>query len=372
MSIPSVSPAKADDSAADNHSPEHIASLAESLMSGLAEAVKQIDKVNDETRMLSFNASIEAARAGGSSGKAFGIVATAIRELSDRTAGVAQTMNSEAAGVTGELRSSLDALSTDVRGVRLTDLALTNIDLIDRNLFERSCDVRWWATDASLVDALAGPAPGSDGHQDAAKLAFASKRLGVILSAYTIYHDLVLADAHGRVVANGKPNQYASQGASVADKVWFRDAMASASGENYAFETLHESPLIDNERTLAYSCAVRTGGEAHGRPLGVLGILFDWDSLAQTIVNDVSLTADEKSRTRCCIVDDDGLVLADTEGQMLKQKVPLQNPARVLTKTNHFVMEHYDGKPAVIAHAHAPGYEGYSTGWHSLLIQTLV
>lgn len=349
----------------DDHSPEHIASLAESLMSGLAEAVKQIDKVNDETRMLSFNASIEAARAGGSSGKAFGIVATAIRDLSDRTAGVAQTMNSQAAGVTGELRTSLDALTTDVRGVRLTDLALTNIDLIDRNLFERSCDVRWWATDNSLVEALADP------DQDPAKLAFASKRLGVILSAYTIYHDLVLADANGRVIANGKPSKYSSQGANVADKTWFRDAMASASGENYAFETLHESPLIDGERTLAYSCAVRAGGEAHARPLGVLGILFDWDSLAQTIVNDVSLTADEKTRTRCCIVDDDGLVLADTEGQMLKQKVPLQNPARVLTKTNHFVMEDYNGKPAVIAHAYAPGYEGYSTGWHSLLIQTL-
>ena len=30
---------------------------------------------------------------------------------------------------------------------------LTNIDLIDRNLYERSCDVRWWATDSSVVDA---------------------------------------------------------------------------------------------------------------------------------------------------------------------------------------------------------------------------
>ncbi len=365
MSLKPAKPAADSTTAADDHSPEHIASLAESLMNGLAEAVKQIDKVNDETRMLSFNASIEAARAGGSSGKAFGIVATAIRDLSDRTAGVAQSMNTQAASVTGELRTSLDALTKDVRGIRLTDLALTNIDLIDRNLFERSCDVRWWATDNSLVDALADPS------HDPAKRAFASKRLGVILSAYTIYHDLVLADANGRVVANGKPTKYASQGAHVADKVWFRDAMSSASGENYAFETLHESPLIDGERTLAYSCAVRTGGEAHGRPLGVLGILFDWDSLAQTIVNGVSLSAEEKKRTRCCIVDDHGLILADTQGQMLKAKAPLPNPARVLTKTNHFIMENIDGKPAVIAHAYAPGYEGYSTGWHSLLIQTL-
>ena len=351
--------------AVEDHSPEHIAELAESLMNGLGDALKQIGKVNEETRMLSFNASIEAARAGGASGKAFGIVAEAIRDLSDRTAEVADTMNNQTGSVTGELRTSLDVLAKDVRGVRLTDLALTNIDLIDRNLFERSCDVRWWATDASLVDALA------DEDSDPAKLAFASKRLGVILSAYTIYHDLVLADASGKVVANGKPNQYSSQGANVADKVWFRNAMATRSSEEYAFETLHESPLIDNERTLAYSCAVRVGGEAHGKPLGVLGILFDWDSLAQSIMNDVSLSADEKKRTRVCLVDDDGLILADTQGQMLKAKVPLKGPARVLNKENHYVMEDYDNQPAVIAHAYAPGYEGYSTGWHSLIIQTL-
>ncbi|MEM8737562.1 MAG: cache domain-containing protein [Planctomycetota bacterium] len=369
MSNP-ISPAPA----VDDHSPEHIARLAESLMDGLGDALKQIGKVNEETRMLSFNAAIEAARAGGSSGKAFGIVAEAIRGLSDRTADVAGTMSQQTGSVTRELRESLDALAKDVRGIRLTDLALTHIDLIDRNLFERSCDVRWWATDASLVDALGPGTPGggsSGAEADPDKLAFASKRLGVILSAYTIYHDLVLADATGRIIANGKPHKYTSQGQSVVDRPWFRDAMASSSGEDYAFETLHESPLIEQERTLAYSCAVRTGGEAHGRPLGVLGILFDWDSLAQTIVNDPSLTEDEKQRSRCCIVDDDGLVLADSEGRMLKEKLPLPNLPSVLTKENHHFTTTLDQKPTVIAHAYAPGYETYTTGWHSLIIQTL-
>ena len=29
------------------------------------------------------------------------------------------------------------------------------IDLIDRNLYERTCDVRWWATDSAMVAAAA-------------------------------------------------------------------------------------------------------------------------------------------------------------------------------------------------------------------------
>ena len=32
------------------------------------------------------------------------------------------------------------------------DLAVSDMD---RNLYERSCDVRWWATDAAVVDAIA-------------------------------------------------------------------------------------------------------------------------------------------------------------------------------------------------------------------------
>ncbi|NJN36326.1 MAG: hypothetical protein HC794_03785, partial [Nitrospiraceae bacterium] len=268
----------------------------------------EISKVNDETRMLSFNAAIEAARAGGSSGKAFGIVANAIRELSDRTAGVSDAMNAQTGKVTVELRSTLDALAKDVRGTRLMDLALTNIDLIDRNLYERSCDVRWWATDPSLVDALTNPQPQT--------LAFASKRMGVILSAYTVYHDLVLADTHGQIIANGKPNLFASQGMNIKDQPWFRDAMSTRTGGDFAFQTCHASPMVNGQRILAYSCAVRERGEAHGRVIGVLGILFNWDSLAQTIVKNTPLTEDEKKRTRCCIVDDAGLILADAAPQL--------------------------------------------------------
>lgn len=40
---------------------------------------------------------------------------------------------------------------------RLTDLALNLIDIIDRNLYERSCDVRWWATDSAVVEAVSEP-----------------------------------------------------------------------------------------------------------------------------------------------------------------------------------------------------------------------
>src|ERR1700688_1340757 len=44
----------------------------------------------------------------------------------------------------------------------------------------------------------------------AAAVSFASQRLGVILNSYTVYLDLWIADASGRVVANGRPERFRS------------------------------------------------------------------------------------------------------------------------------------------------------------------
>ena len=93
-----------------------------------------------------------------------------------------------------------------IDGVRrfAMDVRELDIDLIDRNLYERSCDVRWWATDAAVVAATQDPNP--------AALAHASQRLGQILDSYTVYFDLVLADLDGTVIANGRPRQYQNGG----------------------------------------------------------------------------------------------------------------------------------------------------------------
>ncbi|MFK5283867.1 hypothetical protein ACI3PL_30250, partial [Lacticaseibacillus paracasei] len=76
-----------------------------------------------------------------------------------------------------------------------------------RNLYERTCDVRWWATDSAIVNAL---------HElDGPTAAYASQRLRVILNAYTVYHDLVICDREGKVIANGRPDIYGSVGQDV-------------------------------------------------------------------------------------------------------------------------------------------------------------
>ncbi|XZE54963.1 methyl-accepting chemotaxis protein [Planctomycetaceae bacterium SH139] len=325
----------------------------------LESAIGELHSVNAETKILALNARIEAARAG-TYGAAFSVVAEEMQNLSDRTSEIANEMAHRTRSETSAL---IEMIETAIRGTRLSDLALVNIDLIDRNLYERTCDVRWWATDGSLVDALADPTPDA--------IQFASKRLGVILDAYTVYHDLVLCDANGRVVANGRPDRFQSTGAEQGNAPWFSQAITSRSGDDYGFQTAHLSSLIDQKAALVYSCGVREGGESQGRILGALGILFDWRGLADPILNNIPVRPSEQKTTECYIVDDRGQILASNRGHRIGESLQLPEWERIRQTAKGFYQTRFGDRNVCVGHAKAPGFETYSTGWYSIIIQPI-
>jgi hypothetical protein len=350
----------ANQSSDEQPSIERIADLANTISTEIRTSITQIQSINSQSKLLSINAQIEAARAQGTSGEAFGVVAQAIQAMSGRTAEVASRMSREARKAIEQLQSMTKNWAIQIQGQRLTDLALTNIDLIDRNLYERSCDVRWWATDGSLVDALT--------EQNDVAYRQASQRMSVILSAYTVYLDLVLSDLQGRVIANGRPNHYRSLGTSVLNQTWYQAALKTKSGEEFGFEGVHASPLVNDQRILAYSCAVRSAGQTHGQPIGVLGILFNWDALAQTIVRNCPLDPIQKATAQVWISDNDGRVLASHGPNLAEQALTASDRITLQTEgKNYQVLQTIRG-PMLVAHAQAPGFETYSTGWHAWIM----
>src|SRR6202012_6002668 len=116
---------------------------------------------------------------------------------------------------TGNLMSSIERMSEKSRGERMVDLSLNAVELIDRNLYERPCAVRWSPTESAVVDCAASLCP--------ATANYASERLGVILSAYTVYLDLWLCDLDGNVIANGRADKFRVVGQNGASAKWFRE-----------------------------------------------------------------------------------------------------------------------------------------------------
>lgn len=358
----STTPTTVENPASNAATPERISALASLLRNRIRGSIQEISDINLQARVLSINAQIEAGRAG-EAGRAFSVVAEEMVSFSDRTQRAAQKLEEQSEAVVMELAEVSHRLATEVRGTRLADLALTNIDLIDRNLYERSCDCRWWATDAAVVAALAQPTP--------TNLSFASQRLGVILKAYTVYFDIVIADANGVLVANGRPDTYPVVGTDCSQTPWFKSAVATRSGDEFGFQTVHISPLVKSRRALVYSCRVCRGGDANGELLGVLGVVFNWDGLAQRIMHETPIEESKRSVTRTCIVDDDGNVLADSRDRILEERIELRDRSALFATKKSSQVITTSGRTLLVAHAQSPGFETYRTGWHSLIIEEL-
>jgi hypothetical protein len=338
--------------------PERILELTRAVYDVTNDKIQEIKRVTGTTRMLSLNALIEASRAG-ESGRGFAVVANEVKNVSETIDAITQSLEGELFSTLRDLMSVGDTLVQDLRGSRLADLALNMIDIIDRNHYERSCDVRWWATDSAVVDCLAHATPEAR--------SFASKRLGVILNSYTVYLDLWIADASGKVVANGRPDRYSrAVGADVSRESWFRDAMACRDGSEFAMADVSVNQHLGNSLVATYATAIRAGGENNGKPLGAMGIFFDWRPQAEAVVKGVRLSDEEWARTRCLLVDQNLRVLAasDAKGE-LSETISL--------KTGAGTMGSYaDGSGRIVGYSLTPGYETYrGMGWYGVILQEL-
>jgi hypothetical protein len=316
----------------------------------------RIQKITSQMTMLALNAKIEAARAG-QHGRGFAVVADEVRRVGTEIDEISRQLEADLAGRLSALQDMVESMNRRTVGERLIDLAHSAIDVMDRNLYERTCDVRWWATDASFVDALADPTEKSFEH--------AGRRLGVILDAYSVYLDLWLVDMNGRIVANGRPGRFPVQGRDIGDLDIFRQTLTVSSGEDYAVGAVHKSALLAGAMTIPYATLVRENGANHGKPLGMLITVFDWASQAVSVVEGVRLDPDMKAAgARVLLLDRKDMVIAasDMEG-VLSEHFPLGAESGKTSGS-------FEQGRALVGFHETPGFETYKgLGWKGVVIQ---
>lgn len=146
-------------------------------------------------------------------------------------------------------------------------LAALAIDIMDRNLYERSADCRWWALTTAFREILAaGPA-------DAAGAARIAAILHYINGLYTVYTNLLVFDAAGTLVAVSNDAAAARVGRPVGEE-WVRRTLALKDSQSYAVSAFDPTELYGGAPTYIHAAAIRAPDD-ESRVVGGIGIVFD-------------------------------------------------------------------------------------------------
>lgn len=260
---------------------------------------------------------------------------------------------------TGE--RSDEAFSQSIQGLYQTVLASSLqaagftaqllVDMLDRSLYERANDCRWWALAGQLRQALAaGESP-----QRAATI---SALLATINGLYTVYSRLVVYDRSGCILAaTGSQDVVGSRiaGDTLGAVCGLRSEM-----DHYA-EPFGPSPLYDGRPTFVYHAAIRHP-EREASVVGGIGIVFD---SAVELRNMLDSGVAGRAAMHAFLVGPDGRILCGTDpawpaGELLPLERALLGQAMQQGAASRIVT--HDGQYCVAACARAEGYREFRAG----------
>jgi hypothetical protein len=308
-------------------------------------------RITNHIKILALNATIEAARAG-DAGRGFAVVASEVKNFAAQAAKASKEL--------GAIRSDTHELQqrfAEKEADRLSEMSQTLVQLIVRNLYERTADVRWWATDEALYRCLES--------LDRTSIDHAVERLGLINRFYSVYLNLVLVGIEGTIMACSQPAQFPRvTGTDVSALPWFQKAMGTKSGDQYVMDEIFRDSLHGNKLVAVCAASVRKNGRKDGKIVGVLGVMFDWEDQANTIVQtEPSLSEDEWTRSRVILLDQNMRIIAASDNSGILLPFALQHHGQ---PKGHYV----NADQELVAFAKTLGYQEYDgQGWYAAIVQ---
>ena len=168
---------------------------------------------------------------------------------------------------------SVNNLFQTVLGASMRDAEFTShllVDLLDRNLYERADDCRWWALTPELRSALALPIRG------AATLEKVQAALNYINGLYTVYTRIFLFDRDGCIIASTGEDDGAGNGNGMGsiDADSLAGVLRLRDDQQYHVSPFAETALYGGASTYIYHAALRAPDDSRA-VVGGIGIVFD-------------------------------------------------------------------------------------------------
>ncbi|RXZ36491.1 chemotaxis protein CheW [Oxalobacteraceae bacterium CAVE-383] len=242
-------------------------------------------------------------------------------------------------------------LASSMRDAEFTSNLL--VDLLDRNLYERSDDCRWWALTPELRSALAQPA------QDAATIEKITGILSYINGLYTVYTRIFVYDRNGRILASTGDTEAREIIGSEVDETTLSNVLALRNGQDYYVSPFSTTALYDDHDTYIYHAAIRPLDDEN-TVVGGIGIVFD---STPEFLNMLRAGLGNKKQMAAFFVDRSGRILSGTDEKFpIGSQLPLA--AALLNVENGVSTSHiavHDGQYAIAACTASSGYREFKT-----------
>lgn len=151
-------------------------------------------------------------------------------------------------------------------------------DILDRNLYERANDCRWWALSPTLQQVLARPASPQTWAESNAVLDH-------INGLYTVYSRLVLFDRVGRIRGASRADAHGELADQDVPADWLQAVKGLRGSQQYAVSPFVDTALHDDGPTYTYLAAIRAPGQ--GALSGGIAIVFNAAREFLAILRDV-------------------------------------------------------------------------------------
>lgn len=201
--------------------------------------------------------------------------------------------------------------------------AAVAIDIMDRNLYERANDCRWWALTRCFSEELANV-----DIEDQEQRQRLTHVLRTINSLYTVYSNLILFDQVGKVIALSNHAYIDWIGAKLPEN-WVRQTLALSDTESYYVSNFAAMDLYADQPTYMFSAAIRD--IASNEPLGGISIIFDSTPQFQAMLHDALPRQADGS-----LVPGAFAVFAERDGRVISSTNPSIQATTLLTIGNEF------------------------------------
>lgn len=215
---------------------------------------------------------------------------------------------------------------------RLSMKASVATDMMQRNLFERTADIGFLATDQTIINFLKQP--------ESFSTTTLSEHLESYRANYSVYHDIILLDCTGKVLFRLHPNAVESS----QDEL-INTALTTHEPYVEVFRKCDLMPQLTNAHIYAYRVQ-----DTNSSVLGVLCLCFNFQDECQRIFKELN----DGDWSIISLTNTAGKVIASSD----EQQLPIGT--QVTHHTKGMNIQRLAGRKYLVSSREGKGYQGYT------------